>query len=131
MEKIVKTLKLSREAKQRLEWIIYYYTKANKNTSLICRHFGITRSKWYFWINRFNEENLRTLENNSTAPINKRQKEYTHLQYERIVRLRKEFIRYRKTKLFKKYQNLYPTDKSISEWKVQSIIQILEIILSS
>ena len=122
-KKISKTLSLSKEANQRLEWIIYYYTKANRNVSLTTRHFGITRSKWYFWINRFNEENLRTLENNSTAPIKRRQKEYTNIQYVRMVKLRKEFIRYGKEKLLIKYKLKYPKDKQISIWNVQCIIQ--------
>ncbi len=106
-KKISKAPKLSKEAHQRLTWIIYYYTKANENTSLTCRHFGIARSKWYFWFNRFDEENLRTLETNSTAPIKRRQKEYTPNQYEKVVKLRKEFIRYGKMKILKKYQALY------------------------
>jgi len=122
-KKVSNALKLSKEANQRLKWIIYYYAKANKNASLVCRHFGITRSKWYFWINRFNEENLRTLENSSTAPINRRQKEYTYLQYGRIVKLRKEFIRYGKEKILIKYKIKYPKDNQISSWKVQSVIQ--------
>ena len=123
-KKISKKLKLSKKANQRLNWIIYYYTKANKNASLTCRHFGMTRSKWYFWFKRFDETNLRTLEDDSTSPIKKRQKEYTNLQYERLVKLRKQFIRYGKVKLLIKYKDLYPEDKNISEWKVQCIIQV-------
>ena len=121
--KTAEALKLSRLAKQRLEWIIFYHTKADKNASLTCRHFGITRSKWYFWFSRFNEENLRTLETNSTAPIKKRQKEYTPYQYEKVVKLRKQFIRYGKEKILRKYQESYPQDKGISSWKVQCIIE--------
>jgi transposase InsO family protein len=122
-KKIAKALNLSKEANQRLAWIIYYYTKANKNTSLTCRHFGIARSKWYFWFNRFDEENLRTLETNSTAPVKKRQKEYTPFQYEKVVKLRKDFIRYGKIKILDRYEKMYPNDKDISLWKVQCIIQ--------
>lgn len=121
--KIAKILKLSKEAKLRLEWIIYYETKAKKNAKLTCRHFGIQRSKWYYWKNRFDEKNLRTLENNSTAPMKKRQKEYTDLQYERTVKLRKKYLRYGKEKILLKYQKLYPQDSKISSWKVQCIIQ--------
>lgn len=123
-KKISKKLRLSKKANQRLDWIIYYYTKSNMNTSLTCRHFGIARSKWYFWFNRFDETNLRTLEDSSTEPIKKRQPEYTDLQYERIVKLRKQFIKYGKIKLLIKYKELYPEDKNISEWKVQCIIQV-------
>lgn len=122
-KKVAKTLKLSPKANQRLNWIIYYHTKANGNAQLTCRYFGINRSTWYYWFNRFNEDNLRTLEDDSRAPNNTRQKEYTPLQYERIVKLRKQYIRYGKVKLLKLYQKQYPADKCISEWKVQCIIQ--------
>jgi transposase InsO family protein len=122
-KKIAKALSLSKKANQRLDWIIYYHTKANKNASLTCRHFGIARSKWYFWFSRFDEENLRTLEINSTAPIKRRQKEYTPYQYERVVALRKEFIRYGKEKILRKYQEKYSQDNAISSWKVQRVIQ--------
>ena len=122
-KKVVKVLKLSKNANQRLSWIIYYYTKTNQNTSLTCRHFGITRSKWYFWFNRFNENNLRTLETNSTAPIRKRQREYTNIQYERTVKIRKGFVRYGKIKILDRYEKIYPDNNNISLWKVQCIIQ--------
>ena len=52
-----------------------------------------------FWFKRFDESNLRTLEDSSTSPNKKRQPEYTDLQYERIVKLRKKFIRYGKVKI--------------------------------
>lgn len=122
-KKISKTLHLSKEANQRLDWIIHYHTKANKNASLTCRHFGIARSKWYFWLSRFDEENLRTLETNSTAPLKRRQKEYTPYQYERVIKLRKSFIRYGKEKILRKYQEKYSQDNAISSWKVQCIIK--------
>lgn len=122
--KVANTLNLSKKAKQRLKWIIYYETKVQSNAKLTCRHFGIQRSQWYYWKKRFDENNLRTLENNSTAPNNRRHKEYTDLQYERIVKLRKVYLRYGKEKLLRKYIKLYPQDKNISLWKIQSIIQI-------
>ncbi len=75
--RIAKSLKLSKKARQRLEWIIYYYAKSQKNVSLTSRHFDITRRMFYYWYNRFDEANLRTLEDRNTAPINKRQREIT------------------------------------------------------
>ena len=122
-QKTAKVLNLSKEALRRLEWIIYYYEKADQNTSLTCRHFHIYRSQWYYWFKRFDETNLRTLEDESRAPNHTRQKEYTPLQYERMVKLRRQYIRYGKTKLFKLYQKLYPSDITMSEWKAQCIIQ--------
>jgi len=121
--KIANVLNLSKKAKQRLSWIIFYYTKANKNVKLTCRHFGIARSQWYYWFNRFDETNLRTLEDKSKAPKNTRQKEYTPLQFERVVKLRKERIRYGKAKILRLYQEKYPEDKNITNWKVQCIIE--------
>ena len=64
------------------------------------------------------------LEDEFRAPKNTRQKEYTDLQYERIVLLRKKHIRYGKVKLLKLYQKSYPDDKKISSWKIQCIIEI-------
>jgi len=54
--------------------MIYYETKTNKNASLTCRHFGITRSLWYNWKNRFDQSNLMSSEDKSTTPFNKRKK---------------------------------------------------------
>lgn len=123
LEKKAGALQLSKKAKQRLGWIIYYYEKTNKNAKLTCRHFNIHRSQWYYWFNRFDDANLQTLEDNTTAPHKKRQKEYTPIQYERIVRLRKKYLRYGKTKLFEIYCKQYPNDMGISEWKIQCIIK--------
>lgn len=122
--KIARELNLSKKARQRLEWMIYYETKAQKNAKLTCRHFDIQRSVWYYWRKRFDENNLRTLEDEFRTPKNTRQKEYTNLQYERVVQLRKKHIRYGKVKLLKLYKKKYPDDKEISSWKVQCIIEI-------
>jgi len=125
--KVAKTLQLSQKALTRLGYIIYYHTKANGDAMLTCGHFGLVRSQWYYWFKRFDETNLRTLEDNSRAPKKIRQKEYTPQQYECIVKLRRQYIRYGKTKLFKIYQKQYPQDDNISEWKVQCIIQSSDI----
>ena len=122
--KIARELKLSKKALQRLDWMIYYETKAKRNAKLTCRHFDISRSLWYYWRKRFSETNLRTLEDEFKAPKNTRKKEYTDLQYERVVILRKKHLRYGKVKLLKLYQKSYPKDKKISNWKVQCIIKI-------
>lgn len=60
-KKTAEKIKLSKEAKQRLNWIIYYYEKSNKNASLTCRHYGIARKTFYKWFNQFDEDNLCTL----------------------------------------------------------------------
>ena len=120
---VAKVLALSKPACQRLEWIIFYQTRACRNASLTCRHFAIPPKTFYKWLKRFDEANLRTLENQSRAPKHRRQKEYTPNQYLKIVGLRKEHIRYGKFKLLVLYRQGYPDDQTISAWKVQSIIQ--------
>ncbi|MFH1632136.1 MAG: DDE-type integrase/transposase/recombinase, partial [bacterium] len=114
---------LSKEAKNRLEWIIWYETKGEENTSKTARHFGIARKTFHAWLKRFDETSLASLEGKSKAPKNVRQKEFTPLQYERVVKLRKEHIRYGKMKLLKLYEQKHPEDKNISSWKIQCIIQ--------
>lgn len=121
--KTAKVLGLSKKAKNRLNWIIYYYTKADQNASLTCRHFGILRSQWYYWFKRFNEQDLTSLEDKSSAPQTTRKKEYTTLQYVRVVKLRKQYIRYGKFKLLKIYQTKYPDEKNLTLWNIQCIIQ--------
>ena len=119
--KIAKTLNLSREAKNRLEWICYYRTRAQRNASLTSRHFGITRKTFYKWFNLFDENNLRSLEDRSKTPHNTRKKEITPQQESRIVSLRKQYIVFGKLKLKKLYQDIY--QESISSWKIQYTIK--------
>jgi len=122
LKKVAKVLNLSPQARKRLEWFLW--KEAHQATiSLTCRHFGIARKTFHKWHKRFDEANLRTLENRSTSPLIKRVKEYTPLHYERVVALRKEFIRYGKEKLLRRYRMRYPDDTTISLWNIQCIIQ--------
>jgi len=123
--RIAKSLKLSKKARQRLEWIIYYYAKSQKNVSLTSRHFDITRRMFYYWYNRFDEANLRTLEDRNTAPINKRQREITSEQEQRIIALRKEHIHWGKIKLAIIYYKAY--QEKISSWKIQKVIELYKL----
>ena len=120
---VAKVLALSKEASQRLEWMIFYQTKTQENASLTCRHFAIPPKTFYKWFKRFDQTNLRSLQDQSRAPKRRRQKEYTANQYLRIVGLRKEHIRYSKFKLLVLYRQGYPDDQTISAWKIQCIIQ--------
>lgn len=45
--KVADILKISKQGKQRLKWIIYYYKQSNKNASLTSRHFGISRKTFH------------------------------------------------------------------------------------
>lgn len=79
--------KLSKEAKRRLRIIDFYYTKANKNVSLTCRHFCISRSYFYKWKNRFNPKYLGTMESRSRRPKRLREVKYGHS----LIRVVKEY----------------------------------------
>jgi len=119
--KVAYILKLSKAAKQRLDWYIFYETKAEFNASLTCRHFGISPKTFYKWKKVFDPMNLRSLEDRSKAPKNVRQWEVTPTQEVRIVQLKKQYIRWGKEKIRIIYQQEYKEE--ISSWKVQRVIE--------
>ena len=120
--KVAEILKLPRSAKLRLEWIIYYHQGANATET--ARHFGISRKTFYKWFGKFDEDNLYTLhllKDESKAPKRVRQREISPTEWERVVKLRKEKIRYGKMKLEKIYFNRY--QEKVSSWKIQKVIE--------
>lgn len=120
--KLAQLLRLSRAARGRLEWIIFY-EKNQKDVSLACRHFGIARKTFYKWAGRFDKEFLKGLEERSRAPRKFRCREYSSGQYENIVSLRRRHIRYGKMKLLELYRKTHPHDRHMSSWKIQCIIK--------
>ena len=86
---------LSKKAKHRLEIIDWYNQisrhkslSGQKDASLTCRHFGIERSYFYRWYNRFKKYGLAGLEDKSRKPNNVR-KETVNLEIvEEIKRIR-------------------------------------------
>ena len=115
------TLNLSKPAKQRLEWFVFYETKAEFNASQTARHFGISTKTFYKWKNIFDGKNLRLLEDGDKAPKHTRQKEITPEEETRIIDLRKKHIRWGKLKLKKIYEGQYLQE--ISSWKIQYTIK--------
>lgn len=65
-------LELSSGAIQRLRWFLYAREHGD-NVSLTCRHFGISRSTFLRWADRFSATDLSTLEENSRCPKTVRQ----------------------------------------------------------
>ena len=118
--KQAEALNLSKDARKRLAWFIWY-EEHDKNASLTTRHFGISRQCFHEWKRRFDEKNLRTLESKSCAPRHVRQKEITPEEEGRIVELRHAHIRWGKEKIAVLYKRTYNT--SISSWKVQYTIK--------
>ena len=120
--RVAKILKISKGARLRLEWIIYYYD--GHGAAETARHFGIARKTFYKWFQEFDEDNLYSLhklEDRSRAPKHVRQREITSLEKQRIVELRKKYIRYGKMKLAKYYRRDY--GEEISSWKIQKVIE--------
>ena len=120
---ILKYDDLSKEARKRLKWMDYY--RECKNACLTSRHFDISRKTFYKWLKRYNPHNLYTLENESRAPIHRRKREITQAQERRIVRLRKERVKYGKMKIAKLYVQEY--GEQISSWKVQKVIELYKL----
>ena len=124
--RVAKELKLSREARLRLEWIIDYY---QGNTSIqTARHYGISKKTFYKWFGQFDRDNLYSLfnlEDKSRAPKHVRQKEVTPLEEQRIIQLRKARVRYGKMKIAKIYKDTY--HEEISSWKVQGVIETYQL----
>ena len=118
--KQAEVLKLSRVARKRLEWFIWYEGHG-QNAAKTARHFGISRQCFHEWKKRFDGKNLRTLESGTCAPKHVRQKEITPEEEGRIITLRRAHIRWGKMKIAVVYQNTY--DTPISSWKVQYTIQ--------
>ena len=115
-------VKLSPKAKERLEWFIFYFSDAGKkNARYTVKHFGISRSKFYFWKERFDERNLKTLEDNPSIPLRRKSWSPEPIILERMIRLRKEYIHLSKLKLARKYRDRY--GEVISSWQFQRVIQ--------
>ena len=113
--------KLSTSAQLRLEWIIFYHTVASKNAASTAGHFGIARKTLHKWLDRFNETNLKTLEEESKAPKTKRYWMVTLKEEERIISLRKLNMEFGKKKLKKIYTREYA--ELISTWKIERVIR--------
>ncbi len=116
-----KEMKLSRDARNRLDWMIWYKTAGAYNARRTCRHFGIAPKVFYFWRKRFSETNLASLEDRSHRPHRVRPSTLTGEQMERIVQLRTRYLRYSKMKLAILYREKFA--ESISTWEIQQVIE--------
>jgi putative transposase len=91
---------LSREARQRLQWMMYY-ERHRQNARLTCRHFGISPDTFYRWRRRYDPRHLETLEDDrhTRRPHRVRQPETPPPVMERIRALREAYPRWGKEKL--------------------------------
>ena len=95
---------LTKGGKLRLEWMDWYKGHG-ENASLTCRHFGISRKTFYKWQKRYKLFGLKGLDDKSKAPKKVRQPEISQEQEKRVIKIRKEHIRYGKKKIKVLYEN--------------------------
>ena len=111
-----KVLALSRGAKMRLEWVLWHESHGF-NQSLTCRHFGIHRNTLGKWLRRFDEVNLRTLEEHSRRPRQVRQRVNSTVKDQRLIELKREFPVWGREKIRALYQVQY--HEPITSWYVE------------
>jgi len=58
---VIQAASLSKDALRRLTRIDWYFFHG-KNAEATCRHFGVSKSVFYRWFNRFDKRNLKSLE---------------------------------------------------------------------
>lgn len=112
---------LSPAAQLRLEWIISYQTLFSSSATKTAAHFGISRKTFHKWLKRFDERNLKSLEEESKAPKYTRDWMVTLKEEGRIVSLRKKNMEFGKKKLKTIYQREY--GENISTWKIERVIR--------
>jgi len=120
LRKLANLIDLSPGARLRLDWFIWH-EEHGKNALLTARHFGIAPKTFWKWKKRFNDANLRSLEELSRTPRKRKERAITPLQADRIISLKRAHIRYGKAKIAALYDTEY--HEPISQWKVQKTIE--------
>jgi putative transposase len=119
--KQAKLLGLSKKARQKLEWFIYYYSRSQENAARTARYYGMTPKTFYKWLAVFDPSNLKSLEESSRAPITRRTSELTSKEEDRILSLRRANPEFGKMKIQALYFRHY--QEQISSWKAQLVIE--------
>lgn len=112
---------LSSSAKQRLEWMIFYYTVGKKKARATALYFGISPKTFHKWKKRFNPKIIQSLEEKSKAPLKRRVWEVTKEQETRVKTLREKHLKYGKKKL--KVLSLKQYHEDISAWKIERVVR--------
>ncbi len=91
---------LSREARQRLQWMDFY-ARHGHNARLTCRRFGISPDTFYRWRRRYQPRRLESLEDDrrTRRPHRVRQPQTPPEVVERLRALREQYPRWGKEKL--------------------------------
>jgi len=97
------------------------YYRQCQNAAQTCRYFGISRETFYEWKRRYHPHHLESLEEKTRRPKRTRQWEVSRSEEFRILRLRREHIRYGKEKLKVLYEREH--GERVSSWKIQRVIE--------
>jgi len=112
---------LSEKAQEKLEWIIFYNNIAGRNVLVTVSYFEISSKTLYKWLRRFDEKNLKSLEEQSRRPQKVRGWRVTKEEESNIADLRKRNLELGKKKLQVLYQKEY--GEYISTWKIERVIR--------
>jgi len=112
---------LSQKAQEKLGWIIFYHTIGKTQAANTASYFGITRKTLHKYLSRFDDKNLRTLEEHSRKPKQIRRWTVTYQEEADVIDLRKRNMEYGKKKLKVLYKREY--QKVISTWKIERVIR--------
>ena len=93
----IKDIKLPREVKVRLRWIEHYHK--TKNISKTCRYFGISRTTFYKWYERYKKEGIEGLYDRPKTPKNKRKPELRNKYQNLIIKIKKKYPTWSKEKI--------------------------------
>ena len=109
----VQQLELSRAAKLRLQWFLFA-VEHDCNVSLTCRHFGIARTTFLRWANRFDPADPTSLEEYSRKPHTVRKPETDNYAVELIRKYRERFPLMSKFEIAQKLQDEHSITLSAS-----------------
>jgi transposase InsO family protein len=114
-------LPLSRGARKRLRWFVDCATVFKGNVRKTCRYHGIPPKTFYYWRNRFDIGNPRSLEERSRRPKYGTLPVLRPQETQRIFELRSQYPYYSKMKIAVLYKRMY--GKTVSSWQVQRVIE--------
>lgn len=122
-------LGLSKTARLRLEWMIFYESMANRNASVTAAYFGISRQTFHVWRSRFAGGRLRHLENRPTVARARRSWRPDPEVLERMLALRRRYPDWGKETLAAAYEAQY--GERISAWQFQQMIRVFRMARTS
>ena len=109
------SLKLSREARERLAWMDCY--RECGNATLVCRKFGIARKSFYRWRKRYDPWDLTSLESLSRRPKHSPRKTTWDIE-QQVLAVKREHPRWGKEKIALYLENKHTTLSGKTVWKI-------------